>query len=174
MKRFLITAVAAIAVASPAMARDGSGYIGAEAGLLIPRDSGPSGNVDRRFPGGPWVDFLDINHKLGFDTDLIGGYDFGMFRLEGEVSYKRAHHDKYDIDSKAPGPFPGGGTEPVVPGAEIDANGRSSVLSGMINGLLDLDVSPGTSFYAGGGVGMARVSMTIDRLGTSKAAPQGH
>src|SRR4051794_11467082 len=66
MKRFLITAVAAIAVASPAMARDGSGYIGAEAGLMIPRDSGPSGNVDRRFPGGPWVDFLDINHKLGF------------------------------------------------------------------------------------------------------------
>src|SRR6185369_15830224 len=152
-----------------AMAADGAGYVGAEAGLLIPRDHDPGSDVDRRFTGSTtWVDFLDINHNMGFDADLIGGYDFGMFRLEGEIAYKRAKHDKYEIDPNAPGPFPGGGTQPVVPGASIDADGRSSVLTGMVNALLDLDVSPGTSFYAGGGIGLARVSMTIDKLGTQK------
>src|ERR1700754_1737313 len=164
MKKYLLAAVAAAAVATPAAARDGSLYLGAEAGLLIPRDS----NVDRRFPGTEWVDFLTIDHKLGFDGDVIGGYDFGFFRLEGEDAYKRAKHKHYEIDERAPGPFPGGGSQLVVPGAEIDADGRSSVLSGMINALVDVGSDDGPSFYAGGGVGVARVSQTIDRLGTQK------
>ena len=165
MKRILLAAVATAAFAAPVAAEP---YVGVEAGVLIPRDRDPGSDVDRRFTGGEWVDFLDINHGLGFDADLIAGYDFGMFRLEGEIAYKRAKHDEYQIEDLAPGPFPGGGTEPVVPGAEISADGRSSVLSGMVNALLDLDVSPGTSVYAGGGIGLARVSMTIDRLGDQK------
>ena len=52
-----------------------------------------------------------------------------------------------------------------MPGADLDAHGRTSVLTGMVNALLDLDVGPGASIYAGGGVGLARVSMTIDQLG---------
>ena len=28
--------------------------------------------------------------STGFDVDVIGGYDFGMFRVEGELGYKRA------------------------------------------------------------------------------------
>src|SRR6185369_9095507 len=103
MKRILLAAVAAAALASPAAAADRSAYVGLEAGLLVPRDHDPGSDIDRRFPGGPWVDFLDVNHKLGFDTDLIAGYDFGMFRIEGEVAYKRAKHDKYEIDANAPG-----------------------------------------------------------------------
>ena len=168
MKRIILATVAAAAIASPAAARDGSPYVGVEAGLLVPRDSGPSGNVDRRFPGGPWVDFLNIDHNLGFDGDVLAGYDFGMFRLEGEVAYKRAKHHSYNIDGDAPGPFPGGGAQAVVPGADIDADGRTSVLSGMINALVDFDIGNNVGLYAGGGVGVARVSMTIDRLGTQK------
>ena len=27
---------------------------------------------------------------MGYDVDLIGGYDLGMFRVEGELAYKQA------------------------------------------------------------------------------------
>ena len=40
---------------------------------------------------------LDINHKLGVDGDMIAGYDFGMFRAEAELGYKRSHHDEYEF-----------------------------------------------------------------------------
>ena len=53
--------------------------------------------------------------------DVIAGYDFGMFRLEGEASYKRAKHSKYTVDANAPGPFPGGVTRGTV---NNSANGR--------------------------------------------------
>ena len=168
MKKFLLAAAATAAIASPAAARDGSFYAGIEGGVLVPRDNDRSSDFDRRFPGGEWVDFLGVDHDIGFDVDMIVGYDFGLFRLEGELGYKRASHNEYEIDENAPGPFPGGGDEPVVPGAEIDADGRSSVTSGMINALIDIGDEDGFSFYAGGGLGVARVSQTIDKLGTHK------
>jgi hypothetical protein len=38
MRKYLLAAVAAAAIASPAMARDGSGYVGIEGGILFPKD----------------------------------------------------------------------------------------------------------------------------------------
>ena len=164
MSKYLLAAAAVAAIAAPASARDGNWYVGAEAGVTTVKDS----DVDRRFPAGDWVPWLDVDHNLGFDGDLILGYDFGLIRLEAELGYKRARHDEYEIDSSAPGPFPGGGDEPVFPGAEIDADGRTSITTGMINALFDFGGNDGVGFYAGGGAGIARVSMTIDKLGTHK------
>ena len=31
-----------------------------------------------------------MDQKIGFDVDVLGGYDFGVVRLEGELAYKRA------------------------------------------------------------------------------------
>ena len=39
MRKIMMAAVAATAIASPAAARDGSGYVGIEAGVLWPKDS---------------------------------------------------------------------------------------------------------------------------------------
>jgi len=163
-KTFLSAAAAAALLATPAAARDGNWYVGAEAGIIKITDS----DVDRSFPDDDWVPWLDVDHNLGFDVGFIAGYDLGLVRLEGEIAYKRARHNDYEIDANAPGPFPGGGDEPVVPGASINADGRTSITSGMINALLDLGGDGGVGFYAGGGIGIARVSMTIDQLGTSK------
>ena len=33
---------------------------------------------------------IGSKHKMGYDVDVVGGYDFGMFRLEGELAYKKA------------------------------------------------------------------------------------
>jgi opacity protein-like surface antigen len=123
-------------------------------------------DVDRKGPpvtSGNWADWLDIKHSLGYDADLVAGYDFGMFRLEAELARKHASHKRYIIDPQAPGPFPAG----IVPGGSYSADGRTNVTSFMINALVDVGNEDGVSFYAGGGAGPALVSMTIDQLGDS-------
>ena len=43
-----------------------------------------------------------VKNKTGYDVDLIGGYDFGMFRLEGELGYKRAKLKNVDHRQRLP------------------------------------------------------------------------
>ena len=97
MRKMMLAAVAATAIASPAAARDGSGYVGIEAGVLWPKDSTIRvREFDEIVDNG---DIAEINYKnMGWDVDLIAGYDFGMFRLEGELGYKRAKHDEYNAN----------------------------------------------------------------------------
>ena len=160
MKKLLFATAAMMVVASPAMARDGAGYIGIEGGLMKAQHS----DWDRLSSGGTYVDFLDVKHKLGYDIDAIAGYDFGMFRLEAEIARKHAKDKNYTIDPNAPGPFPGG----VGRGGLYNGFGRANATSLMVNALIDLGADDGVSFYAGGGVGYARVSQTVQSLGTQK------
>ena len=95
MTRYLLAATALAtglaAMASPAVARDRSAYVGLEAGALFVKDTDVDIDDDEVFDG----DF-SIDHKMGIDGDLIAGYDFGMFRAEAELGYKRSEHDEYD------------------------------------------------------------------------------
>ena len=88
MRMSLLAGAAVIAVASPAAARDGSGYIGVEGGILFPKDM----SADRLvFSEGGLVvtataeDISEIELKRGYDIDLVGGYDLGLIRLEAEL-----------------------------------------------------------------------------------------
>src|SRR5688572_27495574 len=139
MKRYLMaaTALAAVAVATPASARDRSAYFGLEAGALFVSDT------DVEFNAAPGDD-LDIDHKMGIDGDMIAGYDFGMFRAEAELGYKRSEHDEYDD------------------GDAFDADGRSSVYSLMANAMIDVGQDEGVSFFAGGGIGWAQVTHVLE------------
>lgn len=179
MRKYLLAAAAAAAIASPAVARDGSGYFGVEGGALFPKDSHVDFAGTYTYSEGGTYDFVadfKTNYKTGVDVDVIGGYDFGMFRLEGELGWKQAKHKSYDNatlvatssegDTFTYGPY------------DADADGKTTVLSAMVNALLDFGDENGLSFYAGGGVGWAqtkyRVSLdstdtTIDDLsGTAK------
>ena len=103
-KHLIVASVAAIAVATPAAARDHSGYIGADFGLLWAKDA----HVDIIDPDFAEEDFIVIDHKMGYDVDVNAGYDFGMFRVEGELAYKRAKHTDYQFEAGDPdGGFPG-------------------------------------------------------------------
>src|SRR5688500_14795887 len=85
MRKFLLAAVAAAAIASPAMARDNSICVGLEGGAWFPNHS----DIDVR-PTGGWLDYGDLRYKdTGYDIDVIAGYDFGLFRAEVEASHKR-------------------------------------------------------------------------------------
>lgn len=190
MRKYLFAAAAVAAIASPASARDGAAYFGIEGGILFPKDQ--DGDLDATFtqsaqapvagtpatlPGtgvvgavaGPPAALsgdLDLDYKKGFDIDAVAGYDFGMFRIEGELGYKRAKFDNVEIDDAFVTGLEGGlnptgttGTAFVLDDEDFDLNDRVSVLSGMVNALLDFGNDDGLSFYGGGGFGRARVKM---------------
>ena len=136
--------LAALAMATPAAARDRSAYVGLEVGALFVTDT----DVNLDFVEGSSA--FRIDHKLGVDGDLIAGYDFGMFRLEAELGYKRSEHKRY-----------------IELQDTISAAGRSSVYSGMVNAMVDLGHDEGFQFYAGLGAGYAQVIHSLREDGSS-------
>ena len=145
MTRYLLAATALAtglaAMASPALARDRSAYVGLEAGALFVKDSDVGFNDDEFFDG----EEASVEHKMGIDGDLIAGYDFGMFRAEAELGYKRSEHKEYSDDDVA-----------------FDADGRSSVYSLMANAMIDVGQDEGVSFYAGAGIGYAQITYVLE------------
>src|SRR5918998_771613 len=190
MRNYLLAAVAVAAIASPAAARDGAGYIGIEGGLLFLKDmdtdldatftqSGqtPAAGTQSPTAGTGLVGALGLTAPAaigggfefdldrGYDLDAIAGYDFGVFRLEAELGWKRADVDAFDLDggfatAVAAGLNPTGttGTAFDLDDEDFDLSDRVDVLSLMGNALADFG-GDDVGFYAGGGFGRARVRM---------------
>ena len=154
-------ALASTALAAPALARDNSWYVGAELGAMIVED------VD--FDIGTLNNAATVDHEYGWDAGGMIGYDFGGFRLETEVSYRRADVDAYRANVTTP-IFTATGGRANAPAGNYDyAGGRTSALSFMLNGLLDFGPDDGLQGFVGGGVGVARVKSYIglNRFGDS-------
>jgi len=145
-KLAIAMALASTALAAPAVARDGSWYVGVEGGLMIVED----GDFDATatFGGRTVRDAVAIDHKTGVDLDLIGGYDFGSIRAEVETGYKRASLDRINQ---------GRGL--------LDVDGSVRVISVMGNLLLDFGPDDDWNGYVGGGIGLASVRYDIDFTG---------
>lgn len=160
MRKILFGFAAATLLATPAAARDQSLYFGAEGGglwaktlkhnLTVVRTSTPAGTTV--IDDGVVMKFK----KPGLDLDLNLGYDFGLIRLEGELGYKRATVDSI-------------GTRAATGGTLTTVNGKGNVgtTSAMVNLLLDVGDDDGVSFYAGPGIGWARVKMNNIVPGTA-------
>src|SRR5690348_8917512 len=118
-------AVAASAIAAPAMARDGQAYIEADIGAVIENE------FDVAIEG--FEDAASIDHTDGWDLGGIIGYDFGMLRTEAEVSYKEGDPDT--IVSTARG-IPVFGPPPTT-GTFDPVAGELQLTSVMANALLD-------------------------------------
>ena len=99
-----------------------------------------------------------MRYKAGYDVDLRGGYDFGMFRLEGELGYK---HAKMKSASFVDNTFGTRSTSvratPSPAPSEFGFRDNASIFSGMVNGLLDFGGNGGPGGYVGGGAGYANV-----------------
>lgn len=167
MRAYLMAGLAIAAVATPAMGRDHAPYLGVEGGILFPRTTDYNVSSTRTVTTtifGPVTtstattvrDGFISRYKRGVDIDAIAGYDFGFFRLEGELGYKRARLKSFTV---APAILSGINTIPIggVSSSNFNYGNRTTVLSGMINGLVDFGIVPGISVYGGGGVGRARV-----------------
>src|SRR6185295_9299706 len=168
MRKYLFLAAAAAAtIASPAAARDGSPYAGVEFGLWGPQDTAI--DVDATYPASTvpgiptglvsYTDGADVHYRRGWDGDILAGYDFGMFRVEGEVGYKHVKIRDVEIG----GPLLNGlnaalNLNPALSNDDIQIRGHANVFSGMINGLLDFGDDAGWRGYFGAGIGYAHVS----------------
>ena len=188
MRIYLLAAVATAAISTPALAQ--GPYVGIEGGILFPKDQDADVFVDFTTtqtpttpagPAGP-ADFNDnnafgIDYKRGYDVDVIAGYDFGFFRLEGELGFKRARLDEFSVDNDfaaalnaglnrpSAAPDTGAPGQPALVGTDFDLDGKVKVRSYMLNALLDFGDEDGLSFYAGVGAGRARVKFAGDSDG---------
>jgi outer membrane protein OmpA-like peptidoglycan-associated protein len=148
-------ALSSTLLATPAFARDGAWYVGGEFGAMIVEDT----NVDI----GAVQDALRLNYDYGYDGGLFVGYDLGGFRIEAEAAYKKADLDSFSTSIRLP-------SEGInFPTGRPFAGGNTSVLSFMVNGMLDFGDDDGISGFVGGGVGMARVKANNERVFANSA-----
>ena len=121
-------------------------------------------------------DGLNADWKMGWDADAIVGYDFGAFRLEGELGYKKAKRDGFEVDDdflaglNAALNRPSVAPDPGAPGLAAlteddfdNLDGEIGVFSARINGLVDFGDEDVLSFYAGGGFGKAWAKALDDK-----------
>jgi OOP family OmpA-OmpF porin len=149
-KLAIAVALSSTLLATPAFARDGAWYVGGEFGASIVED------MD--FDSATTDNLITVNSEYGYDGGLFVGYDLGAFRIEAEVSYKKADVSGF-LNLTA---LPGEG--PVFPGGRDFAGGSTTALSFMLNGMLDFGDDDGIQGFVGGGVGMARVKMNNVRV----------
>ena len=149
MRKLAISlALASTAIASPALARDKQWYVGVDGGAMIVEDL----NLDI----GTVKDAGKINTKTGYDFGGVVGYDFGGFRLESEVSYRKADTDSINLTGAG---IPSSAANNMNSRGLLNTNGDASALSFMVNGLLDFGADDGLQGFVGGGVGVARVDI---------------
>ncbi|MGB6184824.1 MAG: outer membrane beta-barrel protein, partial [Sphingopyxis granuli] len=147
-KLAVAVALASTALASPAVARDNSWYVGVGGGVMIVED------IDLDI--GTAANAVSLDHRKGYDFEGVVGYDFGGFRAEVEVGYREA-----DIRSgavAAPG-IPSGPNGGGLVTGSYPMNGDSNALSFMVNGMIDFGDDDGIQGFIGGGAGVARVSV---------------
>ena len=171
MRKLIIAATVMTAIASPALARDGAPYVGIEGGVLFPRNTAYQVNSIRvqSVPTGggllgqtvtttnnSYGSGFVVDYKNGLDVDAIAGYDFGFFRLEGELGYKRTRAKSFSV---SPSLLAAINTTPIsgITSSRFVFGDRTRVTSAMLNGLIDYDIAPGFRIYGGGGAGRARV-----------------
>jgi opacity protein-like surface antigen len=139
----LMAVLVMLLVAVPAMAA--GPYVGGELGAVFPSTSTASFSDNVPYSA-------DIKAKTGFGIGLLGGFDFGTYRLEGEFAYRKNNLKEIT--------FVGDPTEPV--------GGDVSTMALMVNGYYDFrTVSPTFVPYLGLGLGGARVKAKAIHQDTS-------
>jgi opacity protein-like surface antigen len=156
MRKYLLTAAAAAAfIATPAFA-DGP-YVGLEGGVLFPNKTTVDADISAGTLHGSYTPAYRVESDTGFDVDVIGGFDMGMFRLEGELGYKEANVKAITEVNPALLADLSDELGETVTAADLQLdNGKTTVMSAMLNALVDFG-GPGFGAYAGGGIGYADV-----------------
>jgi outer membrane protein OmpA-like peptidoglycan-associated protein/opacity protein-like surface antigen len=141
-------ALSSTVLATPALARDGSGYFGGEIGAMIVED------IDMDIDEG--VAAVGIDSEYGYDAALFAGFDMGMFRIEAEIAQKQADVDALETNFTLP---ENEGTPRAGQRLFENPRGSTRVRSAMLNAMLDFGDDEGVSGFLGGGVGYAWTRM---------------
>ncbi|NLS29326.1 Outer membrane protein [Sphingomonas sp. S2M10] len=160
MRKLAVTlALATTALSTPAFARDDAWYVGVEGGAMLVEDI--------HFDVGASQDAVTQNNHAGYDVGGEIGYDFGPFRAEAEVSYRRSRVDSARSSIPTAILFANGATGTTAAGSYEEASGSTSALSFMVNGLLDFGDDNGLQGFVGGGAGVARIKNRLRMAGAA-------
>ena len=153
MRTYLVMGgIAAVLVSAPAAADDNQWYASADVGVLLPRDT--EIDIMDTTSSAEFDNAVDLQYNTGFEIGGALGYDFGAFKVEGELGYKHAGFDAVDpstnwitfLQNNLPGT--------IVNPADIDLDGDVDIISTMVNGLVDIGPDDGFGGYIGGGAGI--------------------
>ena len=140
MKRILVAIAVLTTLSFPVICTAASAYPGAYVSGFLGININPHTNAEG-------TDFFfneDFNDRVEFDPSIsIGGtagYDFGIVRLEGELSYK--HAEIASVTSQNGTRF-------------RNVNGNIGAQAVMFNGFFDLHNNSRLTPYLGGGIGFA-------------------
>ncbi len=156
-KTSLIALTAALLASAPVHAEPAQGwYASLNGGLALTSDQSESDDyIDiediGRVPGASAFEF----HK-GYALDGTVGYDFNPFRVEGELSWRKADVDKGRFSSKG---FSVGNITYDSNSTPIE--GEYSSLGLMVNGWYDLHTGSRWTPFIGGGIGAARIKSKV-------------
>jgi len=132
------------AMIGAAMANDYQGmYLGVRGGATWLEDTSTSS-------ASPGVGSASIEFENGYNVAGFVGWDLGMFRLEGELSYRQN-----DVDSIRSGGVLLGG-----------AGGDANTLALMMNAYYDINLGGPITPYIGAGIGIARFSADFNAGGS--------
>lgn len=87
-------------------------------------------------------DFVKSEMETGYVISGVAGYDFGAFRLEGEIAYRENDIDKISYFND-----------------DTDSSGDVSAFTFMVNGYFDFENRTAFTPYIGAGIGYARVDV---------------
>ena len=156
---FASAAVTALMAAAPAVAKDGSWYLGGDIGAVWPKDQNVRADVDFADPDAVDIvnaDVADLEYKAGIDAAIYAGYDFGMFRAEGEIGYKHGKVKDLELDNDFLDDI-SDQRGSLLDNDSFDIDKTTNVWSAMINGWLDFGGNGGFGGGIGAGVGYAGV-----------------
>ena len=151
-KTAILLAGAAAVIAVPAQAREGQVYVGVEGGFIFDDEI----DIDLAETD-PQTNAAFAETNTGIDADIVLGYDFGAFRLEAEGGYKNQGIDDVTLLNPTFTPADAGST----PQTFVASNADIRVLSGMVNGLLEVGKDDSLQVFVGGGVGIASVDFEL-------------
>lgn len=146
MKMYPICLIALVILALPVLALAApfapGAYVSAFVGMQVPANTDAS-STDY-FTGNSFYDRVEFDP--GINIGGTGGYDFGVVRLEGELSYKNA-----EIKSVAD----------QTSGSRFrNTDGDLGVLAMMFNGFINLRNNTPVTPYLGGGIGFAAMHLS--------------
>ena len=140
MKKIVIAIAVLTTLAVPVICPAAPAYPGAYVSGFL----GINANPDTNAEGTDFFFSENFNDRVEFDPGIsIGGtagYDFGIIRLEGELSYK--HAEIKSVTSQSGTRFP-------------NVNGSIGAQAMMFNGFFDLHNNSRITPYFGGGIGFA-------------------
>lgn len=146
---FSTVLAAAAAVAGPVLAQDGRAYIGGDIGVVAMSDLNqtwtPAATVGT-------TGRVDLETGIGLQGSLFLGYDFGRLAFEFEAMEVQGSIDSADSSFTSVGGQLTAGSQ--------SADGDADVRIYMVNAVVDLGDHQGFSFFAGGGLGRGRLSLS--------------